>query len=300
MLEKQTHTYKMAGGCPIRADVYGVTPGTPRPAILWLHGGALILGSRQGIPGAQCQLYTDAGYVVVAIDYRLAPETKLPAIVEDLRDACSWVREQGPGLLRVDPARLAIAGHSAGGYLALMSGLRVLPRPRALVSFYGYGDVAGPWYSRPDPFYCRQPPVSREEAYAAVGKGVISESADPRRWDRFYLYCRQQGLWPREVTGCDPAADPAAFDPLCPVRQVDPAHPPTLLLHGTADTDVPCEQSALMAQALARAGIEHEFVAIPGAEHAFDGRGLADPVVAAAFERVLAFLARHLRPSLAS
>jgi acetyl esterase/lipase len=80
---------------------------------------------------------------VVAIDYRLAPEAKLPAIVDDLRDAAAWIREQGPARFGIASERLAVAGHAAGGYLTLLSGHAVEPRPRALVSFYGYGDIAG-------------------------------------------------------------------------------------------------------------------------------------------------------------
>ena len=60
-------------------------------------------------------------------------------------------------------------GHSAGGYLTLASGFLFRPRPRAPVSFYGYGDIAGAWYSRPDPFYSKQPAVSKGDVYGAVG-----------------------------------------------------------------------------------------------------------------------------------
>ena len=72
MTAKATYTFKTAGECEIRADVY-TRPGlVNRPAILWLHGGALILGSREMIPPQQVDLYLDAGYTVIAADYRLA------------------------------------------------------------------------------------------------------------------------------------------------------------------------------------------------------------------------------------
>ena len=165
-----------------------------RPVVVWIHGGALIMGHRGGIADrALLGALTEAGYVVVSIDYRLAPETKLPAIVEDVQDACRWVRERGPKLFRIAPERLAVMGGSAGGYLTLMTGFRVEPRPKALVSFWGYGDIAGAWYSRPDPFYRSQPLVSEEEARGAVGRAVISEDLGKNDRPRFYLYCRQQG-----------------------------------------------------------------------------------------------------------
>jgi acetyl esterase/lipase len=294
-MPSQTVAYKTVEGQPILADVYVPQADGPRPVLLWIHGGALIVGGRDMIHPVQRDRYLQAGYAVVAIDYRLAPEARLPAILDDLRDAAAWIRDQGPGRFGIDPHRLAVAGHSAGGYLTLLSGHWVEPRPRALVSFYGYGDIAGAWYSGPDPFYNTFPPVDRAMAYAAVGGAVRSHTATAATAARniFYLYCRQQGLWPREVTGRDPQTEPAAFVPYCPVHNVGADYPPTLLLHGDRDTDVPYEQSVLMAQALERAGVEHDLLTIMGGPHGFD-QSMEDPLVAAQFDRVLAFLRRHV------
>ncbi|HZP83112.1 MAG TPA: alpha/beta hydrolase [Chthonomonadaceae bacterium] len=292
---KQTSLYKTVGACEIYADVYPAGGDTTRPVIVWIHSGALITGNREGIAAQHLERYLGEGFTVVSIDYRLAPETKLPEIIADLQDAFRWLRAQGREQFAIDPDRAAVIGHSAGGYLTLMAGCCVAPRPKALVSFYGYGDIIGDWYSRPDPFYCQQPAVPREEAYADVGgpplSGVSWSESEGR--GRFYLYCRQQGLWPLEVGGHDPAMEPDAFTPFCPVRQVTPEYPPTLLLHGDEDTDVPYEQSVLMAEALERAGVEHELITLSSKGHGFD-RQHDDPAVQAAQDRVLAFLHRHL------
>ncbi len=291
-VEPRSFVYKRADGCDIRADVYSAGAGT-RPVVLWIHGGALIMGSRGGDPRpALLKRFLSAGYHVVSMDYRLAPETKLPGIAEDLRDAYRWVRERGPALFGADPERVAVAGASAGGYLTLLAGSRLRPRPKALVSFYGYGDIVGDWYSRPDPYYCKAPLVPAEEAYAAVAHGTLSEGEAPGR-ERFYLYCRQHGLWPREVVGHDPDSEPKAFDPWCPVRHVGADYPPTLLLHGDQDTDVPYQQSVMMAEALARAGVEHELITIPGAGHVFDRED--NEATRQAFSRVMSFVNRWLR-----
>jgi len=288
----ETHVYKVAQGCEIRADVYlAPARSRPSPAILLIHGGALIMGSRQWANLVQVDAFTGSGHTVVSVDYRLAPETKLPAIVADVRDAYRWLRESGPGLFGVDAERIAVMGSSAGGYLALMTGFSVSPRPRALVSFYGYGDIVGDWYSSPDPFYCQQPAVTREQAYGSVGERPICESGEERA--PFYLYCRQQGLWPQEVGGHDPRREAFFFRPFCPVQNVSSDYPPTLLLHGDADTDVPYEQSVLMARALAGAGVRSELITIANGAHGFD-QDMADPAVQAAMESSLSFLGTHL------
>jgi acetyl esterase/lipase len=291
---KKTFTYKTVGECKIQADVYTLPGEQICPALLWIHGGALIGGSRTNIRGDQLERYLDAGFTVVSIDYRLAPETKLPGIIEDLEDAYGWLRSQGPDLFRINPDRIAVAGHSAGGYLTLMAGFCLKPRPKALVAFYGYGDIVGEWYSRPDPYYCQQPAVSKEEAYRVVGGPVLSEGVSNDRF-RFYLYCRQQGLWPREVAGHDPETEPHIFDAFCPLHNVTPDTPPTLLLHGDQDTDVPYQQSVLMAEALKRHHVEHQLITVADGGHGFDGAngGLKDPANAERFETVLDFLKRH-------
>jgi acetyl esterase/lipase len=291
---RSTYTFKSVSDLRIRADVYRRPDDSIRPALLWIHGGALIMGNRRGLNPVQAEKYLDAGYTIISIDYRLAPQAKLPQIIEDLEDAYRWVRTDGPKLFRIDPNRIAVVGHSAGGYLALMAGFVLKPHPKAVVSFYGYGDIAGEWYSRPDPFYNRQPSVSKEEAYQAVGTRVISEDSGGNR-ARFYLYTRQKGLWPLEVVGRDPHKEPRTFDPFCPVRNVTRDYPPTLLLHGDNDTDVPFEQSVLMAKELERQGIQHELISMPGRGHGFDG-AMWDPAIAATFDRVLRFLDRALKP----
>jgi acetyl esterase/lipase len=290
--EKQTYTYKQVRKHEIKADVYQTGAGETRPVIVWLHGGCLIMGHRGDIAAWQLDLYLEAGYTVVCADYRLAPETKLPAIIDDLQDVFHWVREEGPRLFQADPSRVAALGHSAGGYLALMSGVVCDPRPTAIVSFYGYGDIVGDWYSRPDPYYLQQPIMPRQKAYRAVGKEVISGTPDPHNRGDFYLYLRQQGLWPLEVSGHDPETEPGFFHLYCPVRSVNREYPPTLLLHGEKDTDVPYEQSAMMAAALAKAQVEHELVTISGGDHGFDAE--RNEVSERAMYKVLAFLGRYL------
>jgi len=291
-VSRETFTYKTAGDCEIKADVFNASPGRSRPVAVWIHGGALIMGDRRGIDKKLLDALIDTGYVVVSIDYRLAPETKLPAILDDVRAAFAWVRAEGPKSWGARTDRIAVLGGSAGGYLTLASGFLIEPRPAALVSFWGYGDIAGTWYSRPDAFYRQQGLVSEAEARATVGTKALSEPRPGNQRGRFYLYCRQNGLWPKEVAGHDPDAEPKAFDPFCPVRNLSAQYPPTLLIHGTNDTDVPHEQSVVMDRELARHGVPHEFISVPGAGHGL--RGVDQTVVAGIHQRVLAFLRRYV------
>lgn len=291
--ERRTYTYKTVGDLPIRADVYRLPGDDVRPVIVWIHGGGLITGGRGGPTLEERTRFLNAGYVIVSIDYRLAPETKIPAIVEDVRDAIRWVRAEGGKLYKIDPQRVAVAGASAGGYLTLMAGFVVEPRPRALISISGYGDVDGDWYAKPHEIYRQTRPLfTREEACVAIGTKETTNSAKGR--SNFYTYCRQNGLWPREVVGFDPETQPRQFDPFCPVRNVTRDYPPTLLVHGDKDIDVPYEQSVAMAAELKRVGVEHELITLKGGGHGFGGKGLDDPAVSAVFDKIEMFLKDHV------
>ena len=290
-----TYVYKTAGRLEVKADVYRAAGEEMRPVVLWIHGGALIMGSRRWIDGRLNDMLLDAGYVIVSIDYRLAPETKLPLIIEDLEDAYRWVHENGPALFQADTSRIAVMGASAGGYLTLTAGFRARPRPAALVSFYGYGDLIGDWYSQPSPHARHhQSNLSREEAYRQVSGPPISEASE-REGDggAFYQFCRQQGLWPQAVSNWDPAREPEKFFPYMPVKNVTGDYPPTLLIHGTEDTDVPYEQALLMAEQLEKHGAVHRLITIPGAEH---GLGGGDPkLIDDAYQALLGFVNQHMQ-----
>jgi acetyl esterase/lipase len=292
---KKTYTYKTAGKVEVKADVYRAGDTAVRPVVVWLHGGALIMGSRTHVPRNLLDLCRGEGFALVSFDYRLAPEVKLPAIIDDVRDAFRWLREQGPKQLHIDPDRAVVTGGSAGGYLTLMTGLEVKPRPRALVAYWGYGDVDGDWYTKPSEFYRKQPLVSRKEALAAVGSKVLTgtEGGDQKARGRYYLYLRQNGLWTREVTGFDPDKDRKKLDPYCPVRNVTRDYPPTLLVHGTEDTDVPYDLSAAMAKELDRHKVEHALVTVRGAGHGLAGGDRK--AVAEAHQKALDFIRRHLK-----
>ena len=117
-----------------KLDLY--LPAQPKgPLLVWIHGGALIMGHREGIDQRLKQTFLEKEYAVVSIDYRLAPETQLPQIIEDVEDAFRWIRDKGPELFDADPRAIAVSGGSAGGYLTLVTGYRIQPRPVALVAF---------------------------------------------------------------------------------------------------------------------------------------------------------------------
>jgi acetyl esterase/lipase len=286
---KFTHVYKEVPGCPILADV--TLPAVERPpVVLFFHGGALISGSRRYLPQYQVRQLNQAGLAVVSFDYRLAPETRLAEIMTDIADAISWTKGPGASIYAFNPERIVVMGSSAGGYISLMSGTFPV-KPNAIVSFYGYGDILGEWYTRPSEFYCRNARISKEEAESTVG-GPEKSSGENKRFT-YYFYCRQQGIWPEMVSGYHPENDREKLLRYCPVHNIRPDYPPVLLLHGDQDTDVPYAQSQQMAFALEKHGIEHQLITVKGAGHGFDGAE-KNPQANQVFEHVVKFIKTHV------
>src|SRR3954452_15084667 len=125
-----------------KLDVYlprEADPGERRPAIIHVHGGAWVIGSRkeQGVP--LLGHLAANGWVGFNVDYRLSPKATWPAHIEDVGHAVEWVREHADEY-GVDPDFIAITGGSAGGHLTALAGLTI-PGLTAAVPFYGVYDM---------------------------------------------------------------------------------------------------------------------------------------------------------------
>lgn len=136
---------------------------------------------------------------------------------------------------------------------------------------------------------------SRAEVLAAVGKKVLTNTDNPAEAKGragYYFYLRQTGGWSLGVTGIDAVKEPGRLDRFCPVKQITRDYPPILMIHGTADTDVPYACSAAMARELTRQGVQHELLTVEGAGH---GLGKGDPKrVAEVNARALEFIREQI------
>ncbi|MCY4129493.1 MAG: alpha/beta hydrolase [Gammaproteobacteria bacterium] len=103
------------GSIPIR--VYTPSGPGPFPVAMMFHGGGWVIGDLETVDAQSRQVCNQVGCVVVAVDYRLAPEHRFPAAAEDCYDATEWTYENASEV-NADPTRLAVAGDSAGGNLA--------------------------------------------------------------------------------------------------------------------------------------------------------------------------------------
>ncbi|MGK5642465.1 alpha/beta hydrolase [Streptomyces sp. URMC 126] len=112
-LEVETRTITADPDVPVR--IY--RPHEARGAVLWLHGGGFVMGDPDTEHPMAARLADEAGVVVISVGYRLAPEHRFPAALDDTYAALLWAAEHAAEL-GVDPERIAVGGHSAGGNLA--------------------------------------------------------------------------------------------------------------------------------------------------------------------------------------
>ncbi|AOW13302.1 alpha/beta hydrolase [Hydrogenophaga crassostreae] len=109
-------------GFQIPARLYAPASDTPLPTLLYFHGGGFTVGSVATHEPLCRHLAHLAQCAVVSVDYRLAPEWKFPAAVEDAWDSLTWLRDNAAGL-RLDDRRIAVGGDSAGGTLASVTAI---------------------------------------------------------------------------------------------------------------------------------------------------------------------------------
>lgn len=244
----QNIEFGRAGGQRLRLDVYEPkeprTPGTLRPAIIQVHGGAWIIGDKreQGLP----LLYHLAanGWVGFNVNYRLSPGATFPDHLIDVKRAIAWVREHAEDY-GIDPNFIAITGGSAGGHLTALAALtandsRYQPgfedadtSLQAAVPFYGVYDFT--------------------DRLRLMGKPFRTRVLEPMIMKAFF------------------EEEPQKFHDASPLDLVHEFAPTMLIIHGSRDILSPVEYARLFHQELAKVSKAPALYAeIPGGQHAFD------------------------------
>lgn len=225
------------GGRDLRCDVYTPPGGAEgAPAVILVHGGAWRQGDRTQLRGYGILLGRE-GYVCIAPEYRLTPESPWPAQIHDVKAAIRWVRANADRL-GIDPERIAIEGNSAGAHLALLAA-----GTQDLAEFEGDGGNTG---------------VSTHVAAAIGIYPPTVFSAGPR----------ERGAVP--LLALTEEGDEEVARLAGPLSHISADFPPTMLIHGTADTTVPPLASIRMYEELVRAGVPVELHMYAEQPHAFD------------------------------
>jgi len=223
--------YGKGGQTDLHCDIYKPsTPSEKRMAIVHFHGGGFGGGSKDNLAERMTPL-TARGYVSIAAQYRLSGVAKWPAQMEDVKASIRWTRANA-GKLAIDPKRIAVAGYSAGGHLALFAACTP-NKPE----FEGDGGNKG---------------VGTEVA-ACLGFYAVTGPA----WNGW------KRAFPLPADSSDEAfhaAEPANY-----IKDF----PPTILFHGLADTTVPPESSQQFLQLLRDANVPSELHTFAGVPHEF-------------------------------
>ena len=251
-------TYVTANNFEAKLDVYSRTDTqAPQPTIIFIHGGGWTGGSKE-TQLFNLMPYLEMGWNAVNVEYRLARVSEAPAAVEDCLCALRWVIRNAKQY-GFDTAKLVVSGGSAGGHLALTTGM--IPAS------------AG---------FDRQCPGTEQLKVAAIVDWYgITDVADLLDGENMRAYAVQ---W----LGSRPDRVEVARR-LSPLTYVRAGIPPIISIQGDADPVVPYSHSVRLQEALQKAGIDHELVTIPGGKHGNFTRAENQK----AYVAIKAFLAKH-------
>lgn len=226
-------------------------PATPAPVLIYLHFGGCVIGDLDTCHTA-CTLIADrAGCLVLSVDYRLAPEHRFPAALDDTVATFRWARSHA-ATIGGDPQRVAVGGDSAGGYLAAAASLLLRQ--------------AG-----------EPPPYLQLLIYPVLE--MDRRSMPPTAFDDDYPLSRADMVWFSDLYMRD-ATD--AADPLCSVRRATSLAdmPPTIL--AGAGHDLLHDEGIAFAQRLSEAGVPVTRLDFPALPHAFTAMSGGMPAARAA------------------
>jgi len=223
-------TYSTVGDRALLLDAFIPKAGGQHPAVLVVHGGAWRSGNRRQLRAYATEL-AERGFVCFAIDYRLAPQHKFPAQIEDCRMAVRWIRENA-SQYKVDPDRLGAIGYSAGGHLV------------SLLATTG------------------EPP---SDANGNIDTRIQVAAAGGAPTD--FRWFPDNGRWAEFWMGGDLTSKKELFLEASTAAFVDAADAPLFFFNGSADMLVPEAWTKACFFALKSAGVKTEFYSIANAGH---------------------------------
>lgn len=299
---KRNIVYKVVKGLEIAFDLHLPTDVQTVPILLWFHGGGLLQGHREKVAPHMLESVSKYKHAVISADYRLAPQVGVEDIYADIQDCITFIRH-ADGLAAhlkgtadadaVDTTRLAVSGSSAGGYLALLAGLYVEPKPQVILPIYPITDPLGIFFTT------RQPGSSKVEDVDAKVKphldpdtaAVANNTPGSSRGNMYSYMLSHANL--AELLHFDTETDPqhnSSNDRWRIAKQIAKRRlPPTYIVHGTADVDVGVEQADEVVGVMVGEGLEIKYGRPDGKEHLFDVKDPHEKL-----ESMYEFMHRHV------
>lgn len=243
--------YKTVEGHQIKANLFLPKTKGPHPVVVYFHGGGFIFGNRdRGLNNTLKEKLLASNYAVVSADYRLAPETKLDEILQDVSDIIKWIKLNGQQKFNIDTNKIVAAGGSAGGYLALTTGFDKKSSPNVIITISAPTGFSAANIQMGDLSVLNQP-----GPYDIVKDNIVSYGDYNKRM-ALSKFLAKNGLASYETFGFDPASEPEKLNEFTLTNNIKSDYPPTLIIHAKNDHLVDIEQANEFYQFLNKNKIE--------------------------------------------
>lgn len=246
----------------LSASFYRSTANLKNQTIIYFHGGGLIWGDRDDLPPAYIELFLNAGYHLLTVDYPLAPESSLPEIYSGAVEAVKWFLRYSDTLLHIPTNEYHLFGRSAGAYLALLIGSdqNISKKPTKIISFYGYSSIQESFYLLPSKHYQQYPTIPKSLIDQLTQPAPLAKGPLETRY-AIYLYARQTGSWLDLVL-----PDKTNQSQFSLSDNELAALPPVFIAQSRTDKDIPFQQGKNLNEKVPSS----KFCIIEQANHDFD------------------------------
>lgn len=287
MNKLETFSFVTEEDIKLNVNLYRAKNNRKNITIIYFHGGGLLYGVRDDLPEIYINKFLNSGYDFLALDYPLAPESRLDMILKSAFEMLVFYLKNLDNVFTLRNKNYVLLGRSAGAYLCFMLCDMLIKNnalmPMAIISLYGYARLDEAQFNTPSKHYNKLAGVPDESIAKIISKSPVTHGPMNLRFS-LYIKARQEGTWIQHLCGKEDPTKYSLDD------ETLKAFPPTLLAAATLDPDVPYKISKTLSKLIPNSHL----ITIYREVHDFD-RDVTDESGRLTYEEIIKWLEDRIK-----